>query len=182
MVKEYHDGIILYEVMSDMVWNKAVKDTTGLKEFYETQKMNYMWPERLDATVYICANSEISNKVYKLLKKKKNTSDVIIEKINVETELNLDVKMNKYDAKKVDFLKGRNLTEGRNEPFESEGKYYVVKVNEILPVMPKELSEIKGAVISDYQAFLEESWLKDLKEKYPVKVNYEVLYNLGPND
>lgn len=182
LVKEYHDGIILYEVMSDMVWNKAVKDTTGLKEFYETQKMNYMWPERLDATVYICANSEISNKVYKLLKKKKNTSDVIIEKINVETELNLDVKMNKYDPKKVDFLKGRNLTEGRNEPFESEGKYYVVKVNETLPVMPKELSEIKGAVISDYQAFLEESWLKELKEKYPVKVNYEVLYNLGPND
>ena len=74
--------------------------------------------------------------------------------------------MNKYDPKKVDFLKGRNLTEGRNEPFESEGKYYVVKVNEILPVMSKELSEIKGAVISDYQAFLEESWLKDLKEKY----------------
>ena len=182
LVKEYHDGIILYEVMSDMVWNKAVKDTTGLKEFYETQKMNYMWPERLDATVYICANSEISNKVYKLLKKKKNTSDVIIEKINVDTELNLDVKMNKYDPKKVDFLKGRNLTEGRNEPFESEGKYYVVKVNETLPVMPKELSEIKGAVISDYQAFLEESWLKELKEEYPVKVNYEVLYNLGPND
>ncbi|MEE3146006.1 MAG: peptidylprolyl isomerase [Bacteroidota bacterium] len=182
LVKEYHDGIILYEVMSDMVWNKAVKDTTGLKEFYETQKMNYMWPERLDATVYICANSEISNKVYKLLKKKKNTSDVIIEKINVDTKLNLDVKMNKYDPKKVDFLKGRNLTEGRNEPFESEGKYYVVKVNETLPVMPKELSEIKGAVISDYQAFLEESWLKELKEKYPVKVNYEVLYNLGPND
>ena len=182
LVKEYHDGIILYEVMSDMVWNKAVKDTTGLKEFYETQKMNYMWPERLDATVYICANSEISNKVYKLLRKKKNTSDVIIEKINVDTELNLDVKMNKYDPKKVDFLKGRNLTEGRNEPFESEGKYYVVKVNETLPVMPKELSEIKGAVISDYQAFLEESWLKELKEKYPVKVNYEVLYNLGPND
>ena len=182
LVKEYHDGIILYEVMSDMVWNKAVKDTTGLKEFYETQKMNYMWPERLEATVYICANSETSNKVYKLLKKKKNTSDVIIEKINVDTELNLDVKMNKYDPKKVDFLKGRNLTEGRNEPFESEGKYYVVKVNETLPVMPKELSEIKGAVISDYQAFLEESWLKELKEKYPVKVNYEVLYNLGPND
>ena len=182
LVKEYHDGIILYEVMSDKVWNKAVKDTAGLKAFYETQKMKYMWPERLDATVYTCANSEISNKVFKLLKKKKNTSDVIIEKINVDTELNLDVKMNKYDPKQVDFLKGTNLAEGRNEPFEVDGKYYVVMVNEMLPVMPKELSEIKGAVISDYQAFLEESWLKELKEKYPVKVNYEVLYNLGPND
>ena len=72
LVQEYHDGIILYEIMSDKVWNKAVKDTTGLKEFYETQKMKYMWPERLDATVYICASSEISEKVYKLLKKKEN--------------------------------------------------------------------------------------------------------------
>lgn len=182
LVQEYHDGIILYEIMSDKVWNKAVKDTTGLKEFYETQKMKYMWPERLDATVYICASSEISEKVYKLLKKKKNTSDVIIEKINVETELNLDVKMNKYDPKQVDFLKGTNLSEGRNTPFEAEGKHYVVMVNETLPVMPKELSEIKGAVISDYQSYLEETWLKELKDKYPVSINYEVLYNLGPND
>lgn len=182
LVKEYHDGIILYEIMSDKVWNKAVKDTSGLKTFYETQKMKYMWPERFEATVYICANSSISNNVYKLLKKKKNTSDVILEKINVETELNLDVKMNKYDPKQVDFLKGTNLSEGRNEPFEAEGKYYVVMVNELLPVMPKALSEIKGAVISDYQTYLEENWLNELKNKYPISINYDVLYNLGAND
>jgi peptidyl-prolyl cis-trans isomerase SurA len=182
LVKEYHDGIILYEIMSDKVWNKAVKDTSGLKAFYETQKMKYMWPERFEATVYICANSSISDNVYKLLKKKKNTSDVILEKINVDTELNLDVKMNKYDPKQVDFLKGTNLSEGRNEPFEVEGKYYVVMVNEMLPVMPKELSEIKGAVISDYQTYLEENWLNELKNKYKISINYDVLYNLGAND
>ena len=182
LVKEYHDGIILYEIMSDKVWNKAVKDTSGLKAFYETQKMKYMWPERFEATVYICAYSSISDNVYKLLKKKKNTSDVILEKINVDTELNLDVKMNKYDPKQVDFLKGTNLSEGRNEPFEVEGKYYVVMVNEMLPVMPKELSEIKGAVISDYQTYLEENWLNELKNKYPISINYDVLYNLGAND
>ena len=182
LVKEYHDGIILYEIMSDKVWNKAVKDTTGLKAFYETQKMKYMWPERLVATVYICANSSISEKVYKLLKKKKNTSEKIIEKINVDTELNLDVKMNKYVPNETDFLKGRSLSEGRNEAFESGGKHYVVMVDEILPVMPKELSEIKGSVISDYQTYLEVSWLEELKNKYPISINYDVLYNLGADD
>ena len=182
LVKEYHDGIILYEIMSDRVWNKAVKDTAGLKMFYETQKMNYMWPERIDATVYICASSSVSEKVYKLLKKKKNTSDVIIENINVDTELNLDVKMNKYDQKKTDFLENREFSKGRNLPFEFNGKYYVVVATEMLPVMPKELSEIKGSVISDYQTYLEKNWLDELGRKYPITINYDVLYNMGSND
>jgi len=182
LVKEYHDGIILYEIMSDVVWNKAVKDTTGLRAFYETQKMKYKWPERLDATVYVCSSADISAKVYKLLKKKKNTSDVIIEKINEESELNLDVVMNKYVQDKTDFLKGRGFDTGRNLAYEFDGKHYVVMVNEKLPVMPKELSEIKGAVISDYQNYLEKTWLNELSERYPIKVNYDVLYNLGSDD
>jgi peptidyl-prolyl cis-trans isomerase SurA len=64
LVQEYHDGIILYEIMSDKVWNKAVKDTTGLKSYYDIQKTKYMWPDRIDATVYICASSDVSDKVF----------------------------------------------------------------------------------------------------------------------
>jgi peptidyl-prolyl cis-trans isomerase SurA len=182
LVKEYHDGIILYEIMSDMVWNKAVKDTSGLKAFYETKKNNYMWPERLNAIVYSCASDEIANNVHKLLKKKKNTSDVILEKINNGTELNLDVSMNNYDPTVTDFMAGRLLNQGRNTPYAFNGKHYVIWVNQKLPVMPKELTEIKGAVISDYQTHLETTWLSDLSNKYPVNINYDVLYNLGSND
>ena len=141
-----------------------------------------MWPERIEAMVYSCASAEISDQVYNLLKKKKNTSDVILEKINDGTELNLDVSMNKYDPLTTDFLSGRDFSEGRNAPFEFNGKYYVIYVSNQLPVMPKELSEIKGAVISDYQAFLEKTWLSELSVKYPVHINYDVLYNLGSND
>jgi peptidyl-prolyl cis-trans isomerase SurA len=182
LVKEYHDGIILYEIMSDVVWNKAVKDTSGLKSFYEKHKMNYMWPERIEAMVYSCASADISDEVYQMLKKKKNTSDIILEKINDGTELNLDVSMNKYDPLTTDFLSGRNFIKGRNVPFEFNGKHYVIWVINKLPVMPKELSEIKGAVISDYQAHLEKTWLSELSVKYPVNINYDVLYNLGSND
>jgi len=182
LVQEYHDGIILYEVMSDKVWNKAVKDTTGLKAYYQTQKSKYMWPERIDATIYICASNEISEKVFKMLKKRKNNSKVILEEINKDSELNLDVKMNKYVQKATPYLKGKKFENGRNEGYEFEDKYYVVVVNEQLPEMPKELKEIKGAVISDYQNHLEKYWMKELVEKYPVKVYDNVLYNLGSND
>lgn len=182
LVQEYHDGIILYEIMSDKVWNKAVKDTTGLKAYYEIQKTKYMWPERLEAAVYICSTSEVSEKVYKMLKKKKNNSRVILEKINEDSELNLDVKMNKYVQSSTGFLKGKSFVAGRNEGYEFEDKYYVVDVSKILSEMPKELSEIKGAVISDYQNHLETNWMKELVEKYPINIFEDVLYNLGANE
>jgi peptidyl-prolyl cis-trans isomerase SurA len=182
LVQEYHDGIILYEIMSDKVWNKAVKDTTGLKSYYDIQKTKYMWPDRIDATVYICASSDVSDKVFKMLKKKKNNSRVILEEVNEDSELNLDVKMNKYIQSSTGFLKGKSFVKGRNEGYEFENKFYVIVVNEMLSEMPKELSEIKGAVISDYQNHLESFWMKELVEKYPITIYDEVLYNLGPNE
>jgi peptidyl-prolyl cis-trans isomerase SurA len=182
LVQEYHDGIILYEIMSDKVWNKAVKDTTGLKSYYDIQKTKYMWPDRIDATVYICASSDVSDKVFKMLKKKKNNSRVILEEVNKDSELNLDVKMNKYIQSSTGFLKGKSFVKGRNEGYEFENKFYVIFVNEMLSEMPKELSEIKGAVISDYQNHLESYWMKELVEKYPITIYDEVLYNLGPNE
>lgn len=182
LVQEYHDGIILYEIMSDKVWNKAVKDTTGLKSYYDIQKTKYMWPDRIDATVYICASSDVSDKVFKMLKKKKNNSRVILEEVNEDSELNLDVKMNKYIQASTGFLKGKSFVKGRNEGYEFENKFYVIVVNEMLSEMPKELSEIKGAVISDYQNHLESYWMKELVEKYPITIYDEVLYNLGPNE
>ena len=82
----------------------------------------------------------------------------------------------------TDYLKGFDFVEGRNTPYEFNGKHYVVLVTNKLPVMAKELSEIKGAVISDYQAHLEKKWLSELSIKYPVNINYDVFYSLGSND
>ena len=105
-----------------------------------------------------------------------------MEKINEDSELNLDVKMNKYVQSSTGFLKGKSFVEGRNAGYEFEDKYYVVDVSKMLSEMPKELSEIKGAVISDYQNHLETNWMKELVEKYPIKIYDDVLYNLGANE
>jgi peptidyl-prolyl cis-trans isomerase SurA len=179
LVKEYHDGILLYEIMSDKVWNKAVKDTAGLRSYYMENAGNYRWPARISATVYECATQAIAGEVYAMLSNDTITSKHVIEKINKETELNLKVKMNKFDPETTNFLKGRFLAMGRNLPYEFEGKQYVVIVSEQLPPMNKAFSEAKGVATSDYQNFLESTWLTSLKSKYKVKVNKKVLYTLG---
>jgi peptidyl-prolyl cis-trans isomerase SurA len=179
LVNEYHDGIILYEVMSDKVWNKATKDTVGLKKFFDENREKYLWSRRLDAEIYECNSLENANVVFKMLKKKKNTSKEIIEKINATSELNLKVKVNKFDPEQTPSLKGRTFVSGRNKPYEFEGKHYVVKLTQDLPVIRKEFSEARGAATSDYQNYLEKTWIEELSKKYPVKVNFDILYNLN---
>ena len=178
LVNEYHDGIILYEVMSDKVWNKATKDTAGLKSFFDQNRDRYLWPRRLDAEIYECNSAENANIVFKMLKKKKNTSKEIIEKVNATSELNLKVKLNKFDPEQTPSLKGRIFILGRNKPYQFDGKYYVIKLNQDLPIMRKEFSDAKGTATSDYQNYLEKTWLEELNKKYPIKVNFDILYNL----
>lgn len=175
LLNEYHDGIILYEIMQDEVWNKASKDTTGLKTFFEVNRGKYVWGERYDALVYECVNKAIADKVYKMIQNDTINSKHVLEVINKDSELNLKVKTNKYEVKNTSYLKDKPLVKGVNVPYEFEGKIYVIKIAEIIPQMNKELAEARGLVTSDYQNYLEKKWLEDLAKKYPIVVHQDVL-------
>jgi peptidyl-prolyl cis-trans isomerase SurA len=179
LVTEYHDGILLYEIMQDKVWNKAMKDTVGLRIFFESNRNNYMWGKRLDAVVYECADSKIADKVYKMIQNDTINSKHVIEAINKDSELNLRVRTNKFDIDGTAYLNGRDLQKGVNKAYELDGKTYVIKVNEKLEPKQKELSEAKGTITSDYQNFLEKAWLDELASKHTLKINKDVLYSLG---
>jgi peptidyl-prolyl cis-trans isomerase SurA len=179
LVNEYHDGILLYEIMTDKVWNKAMKDTTGLREFFNANRSKYMWGNRVDAVVYECLNMDIANEVTKMLQNDTINSKHVLDKINKDSELNLRVRTNKFDKETTSFLKDRSLNTGLNKAYELEGKFYVIKVTELLNPKQKEFSEAKGAATSDYQNFLEKNWLEELAKKHSIKINYDVLYSLG---
>jgi peptidyl-prolyl cis-trans isomerase SurA len=179
LLKEYHDGIILYEIMQDRVWNKAVKDTAGLRAYFTANQSKYTWQKRLDATVYECLTKDIAANVTGMLKNDTINSKHVLDVVNKDSELNLKVKMNKFDIAQTPFLAGRNLSKGVNQAYEFEGKYYVVKVAAVLEPGLKEFSEAKGMATSDYQNYLETSWLEALKSSHAVKVNKDVLYQIG---
>lgn len=178
LMNEYHDGILLYEVMSDKVWNKAMSDTSGLEAFYKANKDNYMWGERVDAVVYETVSADVAKQVNDLVKKG-IASDSIASLINKNTELNLRVRNSKFEVDKTSYLQGKTLNKGLNAPFEAEGKFYVVDVKEKMAPTQKKLSEAKGLITSDYQNYLEQEWLKELEKKHTVKINESVLYSLG---
>lgn len=180
LLQEYHDGIILYEIMQDQVWNKAVKDTAGLRAYFMENRNKYAWSERLDATVYECKDEHIAVQVYGMLVTSDTVSSKeVLELINKDSELNLKVRMNKFEVNQTPYLQNRNFTKGLNPVYSNEGKWYVVKVSEVLAPGPKAYNEAKGLATSDYQAYLEKKWLEALRLKHKIVINEDVLYQIG---
>jgi Parvulin-like peptidyl-prolyl isomerase len=91
LMREYRDGILLFDLTDKMVWSKAVKDSAGLAEFYNNNKMNYMWGKRCRATVYTCNSKDIASKVKKMLRKGAN-ADKITAELNESSKLNVSTK------------------------------------------------------------------------------------------
>ena len=176
LLKEYRDGILLFDLTDQKVWSKAVKDTAGLRAFYEKNKNNYLWEERAEATFYKCADAKIAKQVRGLLKKNKNEKE-ITEVINKTSQLNLVVE-------NITYLKGENKEVDAhwkqgvapNDIVDAkENKTSVLVINKVLPKTPKTIAEAKGMITADYQNNLEKEWLAYLKNKYTVKVDNDVL-------
>jgi len=174
LYREYRDGILLFDLTDQKVWSKAVKDTAGLRAFYEKNKNNYLWEERAEVTVYKCFDEKVAKNVRKLLKSGKSEKQ-IAESLNKTSQLNVSIE-------NITYLKGENKNIDANwkkgvseNDIKDEKNVAVIVVNDILPKSPKTLGECRGNVTADYQNYLDTEWLAYLKKKYTVKANQEVL-------
>lgn len=195
LMQEYRDGILLFDLTDKQVWSRAVKDSTGLEAFFGNNKSNYMWPERLHATIYSCANENIAAEVRKLLKKKTPSTD-ILDKVNKESHLNLSIKEGKFVAgdndiidtlhtvsptKKMAGSMFNNLIKGLTPNFNYNSQVTFVDVKEVLQPATKSLEEAKGLATADYQTYLEKNWIEQLRKKYTVQINNDVLQSIIKN-
>lgn len=181
LVQEYHDGILLFSLMEEQVWNKAVEDTTGLNEYYERNKNNYMWNDRVKAIVLTSTDKGNVEELTAFL-----SGDVTIDSVRTYLK-NGEVKAS---ARFSFYQKGDNINidamewkEGVLNTFEStvDNTTQLIKIVEVRPSEPKTFKEAKGLVTSGYQAELETLWLQQLKEKYPVNVNQKLLKKIKKN-
>lgn len=173
LVNEYHDGILLFNISDERIWSKAIKDTAGLEQFYDSHATNYLWKERVDADVYRCKNDTIATKLREMLAKGL-TLDTIYKTLNSNSQLSLGFERGKFetgDNKAVD-LAPRQA--GLSQNILVDNFVYVVNLKDIIPAQPKKLNEAKGLITADYQNYLLDAWVKELRAKYPVKINQEV--------
>ena len=178
LMKEYRDGILLFEISDQKIWTKAIKDTAGLKEFYSSNKDTWKWPNRISGTVFTAKSKKTINKVKSLKLKKSLSNDSIMSIINTDNLFNLNYENKIIDDFKKYNLAFKDLEKGFNGPFNHQEKWVLIYVEDKLPQRNKELKEAEGIIVSAYQNYLEDQWLSSLKKKHNISINFESLYSI----
>ena len=179
LMREYRDGILLFDLTDRMVWTKAVKDTAGLKAFYETDKTKYQWGNRAEVEIYNCTDIALANTVRKLIEKKK-TADAIMAQVNIPgAKSKVSVISGKYEKGQYDLIDKTDWTVGlKPNIINTDSSVTIILIKQIVGPEPKLLTEAKGYIVSDYQEYLEKNWIEELRAKYPIVVNEDVLRSL----
>lgn len=168
VLREYREGILLFSIMEREVWNKAATDSIGQQRFYDANMNKYTAGERVYARVFGTPDSTLMLSLKKRVERKDTLKPADLRKLKVATGFR---GFERGDHKAIDQVP---WSSGLHE-VQSEGVYYLVEVERLIPAGIKTFAEARASVISDYQDALEKTWVAELRKKYRVKVNKQAV-------
>lgn len=179
LLQEYRDGILLFTLMEQKVWKKAVEDTTGLRQYYDTHQEDFRANATVDVKEYRTADEAVSMQVDSLLKA--GATDAYIDSvINQESSLTLRVMSQTFEKGKDEVDEALfSAPVGQQGPIEEKAGFYHIRVVEAQRAAGiKPFDKARSAAITQYQDYLEKTWLAELAEKYPVTIDETVFNDL----
>lgn len=170
VMDEYRDGLLLFDLMEKEIWTKAKTDSLGLSNYFNQNSKNYQWKKRYNVNIFSSTDKEAIEKAKKFLEKGKSI-DYIKEKLNSDGKINIMVKSGLFEEDYDILPQYSNLSKGVSDRVSKDQYHFVVDVLEVKEVENKVLSECKGKVVNDYQQYLENNWVNELKKEFDVKIN-----------
>jgi peptidyl-prolyl cis-trans isomerase SurA len=184
LLKEYHDGILLFDVTDKMVWTKAVEDTAGLEAFYQKHKDDYMWDTRYDVRKVTTSGKKQAKQIKKMFKNEEDMNWAEIDSLfNTEEEPVVEKALwGKFEQGKnqqvTDLVTEYSKKLNRKGELIDSDDDMVLYIKKIEPSV-KKLSEARGIITADYQNKLEKDWIKALHDKYEITVHEDVLKKIA---
>ena len=179
LVQEYRDGILLFTLMERKVWKKAVEDTTGLKNYYEAHQDSFHKDQTIDVREFRTTEKGPIEKVQQMLNE--GMSEAQIDSVlNQTSSLTLRIISQTYEKGDPEIPAGIFEKEiGYQSDILGENNFFrLLVVQEKHPAGIPPLEKVKSEAITRYQDYLEQQWLKELAEKYPVEIDEDVFARL----
>ena len=184
LIQEYHDGLLLYEISNREVWDKASKDEVGLNRYFKKNKKKYRWSDpRFRGIVYHVKSPEMLGKVKSCIKELpfERWAEVLRTTFNGDSVIRVRADKGLFkrgDNAYVDsiiFKKDTTVQAVRDYP-------YTAAYGKLLKKGPREMQDVRGLVVADYQDALETEWVEKLRSKYSVIINKEVLSTVNKHN
>lgn len=178
LLREYHDGMLLFEVSNRKIWEGAAKDTEGIEKYFEAHRGDYTLAEpKYKGFIIYTPNDSMMAVVADFVKANAIERDSIgtVLKRRFEKDVRVErVLAAKGDNKVVDAV----AFGGERPELPGKWKCWMPWEGRIIEA-PEEAADVRGAVTTDYQAQLERQWVEQLKATHKVKVNKKVLKKLA---
>jgi peptidyl-prolyl cis-trans isomerase SurA len=183
LIQEYRDGILVFEIMQNEIWNKASQDSIGIQEYYNAHSTDFTYPVRYKGVMYKCKDKLVAKEVNSYIATDTMDHTAIQNLVNKDSQLNLVVKKHTFNTETTaSFKKGkkiRTFKKGLNKAYKFNDEYYILHVEEVLEPRKREFSEAKGLVTAAYQNQMELDWIESLRKSFKIEIHQEALYNVG---
>jgi len=179
--REYHDGLLLFDISNREVWEKAANDHAGLEEYYDSHTRQFKFKEPcFKGMVFFCVDEDVFHQVENAVKDLDISEwiDTIV-KFNKEK---IVVRVMRGTSETGIFKKGQNayvdkivFGQGQFEPM--KGFPYTNVIGKIIK-KPECLQDVSVEVLEGYQNYLEQQWINQLRNKYKFTINKKVLNDI----
>lgn len=176
LFKEYHDGLLLYEISTREVWDKASTDEVALKAWFDTHKKNYAWKEpRYKGIAYHVKTKQDVKAVKNCVKNLPfdQWTEALRTTFNPDSIIRIRVEKGIFkpgDNATIDKMVFKQDVQAGVNPDYPIDAVFGKKVKR-----PDDYDDVRPQVVEDLQDYLEQEWVADLRRRYQVEVNKEVL-------
>lgn len=177
LINEYRDGILLFEISNRNVWDRPNHDKDGLQQYFEANRAKYAWDQPRYKVIIISATTDsIAQAAQQWLEANQPPLDSIVAKMRQEFGRNVKVER-KVRAEGTDAVVDYLGFGGEKPKNHNKWTAYAGYQGHMLTA-PEEPVDAGADLVNDYQQYLEQAWIKELKSKYPVKINKKELKKL----
>jgi len=174
---EFKDGNVLFEIMERNIWGKASADMNALQKYYDENKSKYLWNASADIIIFNCSGRPVADSARAAVLSGKDWKNIVEENNN-----NVLADSGRFELTQLPVAIDSKTADGYVSQIvinPVDGNTSFIKViKQYTTNLQRSFEEAKGLVINDYQNILEEKWIAELKNKYPVKVNEAVFQSL----
>jgi peptidyl-prolyl cis-trans isomerase SurA len=181
LMDEYANGVYLFKILEKEVWSKISADSSLLQSYWEKNKDNYRWSDRVEFKEIYVRNDSIANAIYQNIQSGKSFDSLATanqRKLGKNTSgyvglVDMDANETSKIASEIstvgDISKPKKVNEG----------YSIVKLVNRDNARIKTFEEAKAEVASAVQEMeskrLEKEYLDNLKNIYKPKFYYDEL-------